>query len=362
MLHPARKKARSVAVIAVAAASLGLASVAQARLETVRWTHSRSDALDFELRVLSVDDASTQVLSLGTPGQAVGTGYVEQVEVGDGDVELSLRAVGPGGVRSDWNGAILRIDPNGPAPDPEPEPGPEVDPGAGETIPPTAGAAVRFNFTNDAPGNSVNGWVDTRANYSLSVDDSLFDVATVGGNRMLHTDSTQDAIHAHATSDVRGNFEVRGRMAIDHPDAEIGVTSYSAYPSQDAYYRIGRASGESFRFVSRPGVVCANADSGLVPAAGDWIRFEFDVRDEGSHNRIVAKLWRATDAEPGTPQIDCIDTGAGRPQQGSIGVWAGGPGQKYWDDFELFQGVTGGGAPAAPLPPLLIQIVPFDNE
>ncbi|MEM9177338.1 MAG: hypothetical protein AAGC67_19155 [Myxococcota bacterium] len=363
MVHPAEMPNRFVAIVALVAASFALASAAEARLETLRWTHPRTDALDFEVRIRTLSSGATQVVSLGLSGRPLGSEYVQQVEVGDGDVELQLRAIGPGSDPSAWNTAQLRTGAAAPPdPDPEPDPDPTVDPGPGSTIPPTVGAAVRFDFSDDAPGTNVQGWVDTRANYSLSVDDALFTVLQTGANRVLHTDSTANAIHAHATSDVRSNFEVRGRMAIDHPDAEIGVTTYSRYPSEDVYYRIGRESGESIRFVGRPGVVCANADSGVTPEAGQWIRFELDVRDEGDHNRVIAKVWPASSSEPATPQIDCVDNSANRPRQGSVGVWAGGIGSKFWDDFEIFQGVSGGGgAPAAPLPPLLIQIVPLDN-
>ncbi len=359
MVHPASQTSRIVAILAFVATSLGLAASAEARLETLRWTHSRSDASDFEVRILTLSNSSSQVVPLGVSGQAVGTGYVADVEVGDGDVELQLRAVGPGGERSSWNTALLRRGADAPAPPPTPSP--EVDPGAGTTIPPTSGAAARLDFSSDAPGTSVDGWVDTTANYGLSVDDGLFEVVSVDGNRMLSTDSTQNAIHSTAIGTVRNNFELRGRMAIDHPDGEIGVTTYSAYPTEDVHYRLSREAGESFRFVARPGIVCTNADSGVTPEAGQWLRFEFDVRDEGSQNRIVAKIWRADRNEPSSPQIDCVDARPERPTQGAIGVWSGGLGSKFWDDFETFQGVTGGGGAAAPLPPLLIQIIPFDN-
>lgn len=363
MAHPAETPNRFIAIVMLVAASFGLAATAEARLETLRWTHPLDDATDFEVRIRTLSSGSTQVVSLGISGRPGGTEYVDQVEVGFGDVELQLRAIGPGGIVSVWNDAQLRTGPPAPAPEPEPEPDPDptVDPGAGTPIPPTAGAAVRFDFADDAPGTNIDGWVDTRENYSLSVDDSLFSVQEVAGNRVLRTVSTATAIHAHAVADVRSNFEVRGRFAIDHPDGEIGVTTYSSYPNEDGYYRIGRAGGETLRFVARPGVVCANSDTGLTPAAGQWIRFELDVRDEGDQNRIVAKVWPADTSEPALPQIDCVDDRAQRPSRGSVGVWSGGSGAKYWDDFEIFQGVSGGGQPAAPLPPLLIQIVPFDN-
>lgn len=360
MVHPATQTPRLIAILAMVATSLGFAASAEARLETLRWTHPRSDASDFEVRVLTLSTSSSLIRSLGVSGQPVGTGYVADVEVGDGDVEIQLRALGPGGEASSWTNALLRRGPDAPTP-PAPEPTPEIDPGAGTPIPPTAGAALRMDFSGDAPGASVDGWVDTAANYSLSVDDQLFEVVSVEGNRMLSTDSTQNAIHSTATGTVRNNFEVRGRMAIDHPDGQIGVTTYSAYPNADLHYRISNEAGESFRFVARPGVVCESADSGVSPAAGQWIRFELDVRDEGNQNRIVAKVWPASQSEPASPQIDCVDSSAGRPTQGAIGVWSSGLGRKFWDDFETFQGVTGGGSASAPLPPLLIQIVPFEN-
>ena len=366
MVHPANQRTRIVAIIAFVATSLVLATLAQARTETLRWTHPQSDALDFELRITSLADSATQILGLGIPGQPVGTEYVEQVEVGDGDVELELRAVGPGGERSVWTSAQLRtgpIAPPPPEPEPEPEPTGEVAPGGGTEIPPTTGAAARFDFENSAPGTDVAGWVDTTPNHGLGVDDSLFAVIEVDGNRMLHTDSTANAIQSTATADVRSNFEVRGRMAMSHPESEIGVTTYSRFPTESVHYRIAANSGETFRFVGRPSVVCASSDSGVRPTAGEWIRFELDVREEGGQNRIVAKVWPADSAEPAAPQIDCVDSSASRPTEGSVGAWSGGPGLKYWDDFEIFQGITGGGSsPTAPLPPLLIQIVPFEDN
>ncbi|MCR9093712.1 MAG: hypothetical protein NXI30_05825 [bacterium] len=352
----------------LAVAFLLVASVAEARLESLHWTHPRTDATAFDVRVQPLAGGAAQVTSLGLPtpdGQGV---FAAGVEVGDGDVSISMRAYGPGGSVSDWSNAQVRLGDGTPPPPLPPDPpapeDPTVEPGSGTEIPPTAGAAARFDWDTDSSGTVVPGWVDTDADFSLDVDDALFRLVWNSGNRMLTTSSTASDIHSHAVAagNIRSNFEVRGRMAIDHPDAEIGITTYSQYPSSDAYYRIGRAAGESFRFVGRPGVACTSADSGVVPAAGDWLRFEIDVVDEVSHNRIRAKVWRFGESEPSAPQIECVDASANRPRQGTIGVWAGGPGSKYWDDLEIFQGVSsGGGSPAeAPLPPLLLQIERFD--
>ena len=66
---------------------------------------------------------------------------------------------------------------------------------------------------------------------------------------------------------------------------------------------------------------------------------------------------------PGCTEETARRGGRDEATEGSVGVWSGGPGLKYWDDFEIFQGITSGGSsPTAPLPPLLIQIVPFEDN
>ena len=377
MVQPVNQFTRSVAIVAFVAASLGLTTPAQARPETLRWTHPRSDALDFEVRITSSQIRRPR----SSPSASRASPSGRRRRAGRGrrrNVELELRAIGPGGERSTWTSAQLRTGPVAPRPlsrnrnrNPSRSPSPSPSPSRNRRAecPPAEEpgflrrpAAARFDFENIAPGIRVAGWVDTTRHHRLDVDDSLFSVVEVDGNCVL-TDSTAIAIQSTATADVRNNFEVRGRMAMSHPEAEIGVTTYSRFPTESVHYRIAANAGETFQFVGRPTVVCASSDSGVRPTAGEWIRFELDVRDEGGQNRIVAKLWPADSAEPAAPQIDCIDSSASRPTEGSVGAWSGGPGLKYWDDFEIFQGITGGGSSStAPLPPLLIQIVPFEDN
>lgn len=354
MLHRLRSRKRALRLASglVLLLVVSAASVAQARVERVLWTHPRSDVTGFEMRVRPLDGGSVETHDASV--NAVNDIYTYDVEVGDADVAISMRAIGPGGELSAWTTEQTRLAPA--------SSDPTVDPGPGTALPPTSGADARFDFGSVAPGTAIAGWVDTRANYSLSVDDSIFRVTAVGGNRMLHTDVTAFAVHTHMTGGnaAWSNASIRGRMAIDHPNAEIGITLYSEYPTNDAYYRIGRRDGEPIRFAARPGMSCSQDRSNLVPAAGDWLRFEIDVIDEGSQNRIRAKVWRQGDGEPADPQIECVDSRSDRPTEGAFGVFAGGPGNKYWDDLEIFQGESsgsGGGSPSPPAPPTLIQII-----
>ena len=356
MLLRSREIARICALtLYVFSALTAVAGLSQAREEGLRWSHPRLDVQRFEAQIQPLSGGAPQLVSMGLPTPDAQGIYRQDLEVGDGDVEVSLRAEGPGGVLSDWTAAQLRLE-DAPPPDPT------VEPGAGIEIPPTAGAATRLDFADNPPGPVVSGWVDTTNNFSLSVDDTLFDVVSVGGNPMLHTASTASDVHSHAAgaNQIRSNFEIRGRLAMDHPDASIGVTTYSGYPAEDVYYRIGRESGGAFRFTGRPGLNCSSEDSDVIPVAGEWIRFKIDVIDEVDQNRIRAKLWSESESEPSEPQIECVDARSDRPSQGTFGVWSGGPGNKYWDDFEAFQGESpgGGGGTAPPLPPVLLQIIP----
>ena len=329
-----------------------LASEAQARSEVLRFSHPRSDVQSFDARVEDAGgNAADRVVSLGLPSRDGSGTYFSEIDV-EGDVLVSLRATGPSDT-SGWSAPRLFEGPPGETPT-------TVPVGAGVAIPPTAGAAARMDFGTSGSGPSIDGWVDTRSNFSLAVDDSLFSRIILGGNRMLHTNSTDADIHAHVTGlgSPWTNVEVRGRMATDDNDASIGVTTYSGYPAADTYYRLGRSGGQNFRLEGRPGLSCSSVDAGFGNnIAGRWIRFELDVEENAASNRIRAKVWFADQAEPSSPQIDCTDNSAGRPRSGTIGVWSGGDGNKFWDDFEVFQGV--GNLPTQPpAPPVLLQIIP----
>lgn len=340
-----------------------LATEAQARPEVLRWTHSRSDVQRFDALVRDANGSNPNVISLGVPSRNSNGEYTTEIDV-EGDVLVSLRAIGPNSSTdvSNWTSPRFFAGAPGETPTPPPTPPPTttVPVNGGTPLTPTPGAAARFDFSGGSAGPNISGWVDTRRDYSLSVDDALFDRVNLGSNAVLHTASTDSHIHAHVTGlgGPWSNFELRGRMAVDEPAASVGVTTYSGYPGSDAYYRLGRTANGNFRLEARHGLSCSSIDSGVGSAmAGRWVRFEFDVEDGASSNRIRAKVWYADAAEPAGPQIDCVDNSPNRPRQGTIGAWSAGDGQKYWDDFEIIQGVAPAPTPP-PQPPLLLQIIP----
>src|SRR5690606_10495593 len=61
----------------------------------------------------------------------------------------------------------------------------------------TGSTAPSFDFEGLRSGSVVPGWVDTGANYSLSLDETLFGVASTSLGGSFWTQSTASNIHSH---------------------------------------------------------------------------------------------------------------------------------------------------------------------
>ena len=152
-------------------------------------------------------------------------------------------------------------------------------------------------------------------------------------------------------------------MSVGSASSGIGVTAYSGYPTRDAYYRLGRLPGETFKLTARHAMSCSLVDSGYMPTPGGSYSFEIQIESLSDRNRIRIKVWTLGTPEPTSAQIQCDDTASGRPNGGTFGVWSTGAGSKVWDDFVLVP--LPGALPvppseAPPAPPILIQIVPVN--
>ncbi len=342
--------------LAVFAASILSGSVAQARTEVLRWTHGRpADVQRWEARGSTSPGGRELVFTLANPTRDSSGVYQSSIEVADdATVYVALRAVGAGSLISGDSNEQRRD----PAAGGGGGGGGGSTLGAGVTIPPAPNAVARRDFSADSTGTAVSGWVDTGAGSSLSLDDSLFGVVDVAGNRTLSTASTANDIHSHLSANPTNfsNSTLSGRLALTSAAGSAGVTSYSRFTAQQRYYRLGSSAGGAFEIAGLPALSCANASTGVVPAIDTWYVFKLIVTSEASQNRIQAKVWRQGDTEPTGPQAECLDSSSARALDGTIGAWSGGAGQKYWDDLEVTRLSTGGGTTLAP--PILIQIVP----
>lgn len=208
------------------------------------------------------------------------------------------------------------------------------------------------------PPVQFENWVDT---LGLTPTPGLFGERSVDGTVCLGTDSAQTNIYSHATDVVlRLPFELTGRMRITDAGGGIGVTFLSKYPSMDAYYRLRRYNQSGFTaFHLDPHgttITGGNVNSTVSPDPNVWQRFRISVTDTGSRTEIKARVWAEGKNEPQVWQIDAWDDGPGRLTGGTIGVWAMGPGSKYWDDLTVIY-------PTAPDAPTALKLeITYDPE
>jgi len=193
------------------------------------------------------------------------------------------------------------------------------------------------NFEDYLAGADPVDWLDTEANNSMQINDSLFNVFDLNGNNVFGTTSTLTDIHSHylnANIDTLFSYEYTGRMRVTSADSDIGVTFFSQYPDTDAYYSLLRHTDNSFHIASHgTSMTGGTTDTGLVPLHDVWYRFIILVVDTGTRTVIRAKVWQDGTAEPLVWQVDAYDDSATRLTFGTIGVWSSTSGIKYWDDL-----------------------------
>ena len=317
------------------------AGSAQARTEQLRWIDPNaapSPVTGFRIHSGPSSQAYDTVVDVGLPNPDPSGVYSFDLEVPDqATVFVALSAYDVTGGESQLSNEKVSS-PSGGGPPP-----------SGGQTPPWS-----QDFEALPLGSSVADWVDTGAGNSLTPDDTLFGVLDVGGNQVLGTTSELIDIHSHlvaAGSASWSAYEIRGRLQGTSVWSRLGVTAYSGYLGQDVYYRLGSAwlTGEIEIFGhpwSTP--TCTAQGTGVAPTPGTWLRFRFQVEPEPDRTVLRAKAWPDGTAEPAGWQAECTDPGAGRPAAGSVGVWSGANGAKYWDDLEVVE--IGGplGAPGKP--------------
>jgi hypothetical protein len=293
------------------------------------WQEGTSEPTSWQVRC---EDTLSDRLDSGTVGvwsMGAGGKYWDDFEVIAPSGDIPARP--PGNNKPD----SPPVDP--PASPPAGPPSPPVDPGNDDV-------AFNEDFETSATGRHVPGWIDTRLPNSMREDDSLFSVTTLSGNRVLTTSSRKTDIHSHYAGSGSADwfrYEVKGRMRVSSSRARIGVTAYSQYPSKDVYYRLGSAgkTGEVELYRQSPSsngtFICGSPGTGVIPQANAWYKFRFQVIPEDAGTRLRAKFWKKGDEQPTQWQAECTDVASNRPSSGTIGVWSGSAGEKYWDRLQV---------------------------
>jgi len=171
-----------------------------------------------------------------------------------------------------------------------------------------------------------------------------------GGRALLHRFDVPEPDFAHfdvAGSTLWKSYEFIGRMQADDPAATIGATIVSSQIERGGYVAlVRRANSPSYTLetVGIPGTVtcAAGPDTGFVPDLGAWSVFWLRTVPEAAGLRVRAKVWDQRDPEPTGWAVDCLVAGASA-KTGRVGLLAGGPGSKLFDDLGVWP--VGGGGP-----------------
>ncbi len=191
------------------------------------------------------------------------------------------------------------------------------------------------DFNSYVLGDDPANWFDTQPGNSLAPGNSFY-VGTGGGTTHLEISTTESNVHSHFVGALPSpsGYEFTGRMKITRDTGGIGVTFFSQFPNEVAYYRLRRYIGNSFH-VSPVGTSISGGatDTGVVPLANVWYAYRIQVEDTGSQTEIRANVWVDGDLEPAGWQVDCFDSSTSRLTTGTVGVWSFWQGAKRWDDI-----------------------------
>jgi len=204
------------------------------------------------------------------------------------------------------------------------------------------------DFDDLNPGEPAPGWLNTGARNSMFIDDSLFLVhdlvADQVSERLLSTLSTASNIHSHyalSLDNSWSDYDLRGRMRMTDEGTGIGVTVYSQYNREDAYYRLRRTAREpDFHLSMHPNdreesLDCSRQSTGVEPEVDVWYEFRFEVENADGETQLRASVWRAGEPEPASWQAECTDASEERLGNGTVGLWSDAAGVKYWDDLRV---------------------------
>lgn len=217
------------------------------------------------------------------------------------------------------------------------------------------------SFDAYQPEQEPQDWRNTGKRNIRDEVPSLFQTALLDEAPVFGTTSDELNIHSHysgADALEWSNYRYTGRFFMSDPKSGIGVTFLSRYPDDtvedgehDYYYRLRRFPGQpSFKITSHRGdgtaaasLIKGEIDTGIEPRANTWYRFRVDVEDTGTRTSIRANVWPESQSEPVGFQVDAYDDDADRLTRGTVGLWCGHKGAKYFDDLQVVQGLLQSG-------------------
>ncbi|MBD2459655.1 hypothetical protein H6G89_01245 [Oscillatoria sp. FACHB-1407] len=199
------------------------------------------------------------------------------------------------------------------------------------------------NFEPYNPPEDPIGWNHTSDRIQFQHNALLFKTVALGGNHALGTDQTLDNMQSFydvPEALTWSNYVFTGKMRFTAADSGVGVSVLSRYPdNRDQCYQLKRDRFKStFYLDARPYGIYpleGSVDSGVEARPEVWYRFRIEVRSTDTETSIKARVWEEGRNEPSTFPISVTDTSDIRLSAGTVGVWAGGNGLKWFDELQV---------------------------
>ncbi|HXK24275.1 MAG TPA: LamG domain-containing protein [Myxococcota bacterium] len=217
------------------------------------------------------------------------------------------------------------------------------NPGVIYRVPPNPALIFGEDFESTAVGRHPAEWVDSAPDTSAPSQGDLFAVVALpDGTHAFEAPGSTGEIQSHLDGDAAllwSSYEYSGRIQSDSLGGAAGVTVLSQYPDSASEYLLERTGAGAYTLAKRGtgALTCAtSASTGVVPVAGQWLRFKVRAtRFDSDRNRLRATLWADGATEPSTWQADCWDDASESIASGRVGVVSTGDPGNRWDDLSL---------------------------
>jgi hypothetical protein len=327
-----------LALAVLSGSLLPVASGAAQSLHQLRWIPPEDkDIAGYRVYLRSSLESFSEFIDLGLPSSGsdgVASGSIT-LDFRDGDLFAVMTAYDYADNESGFSNEILIK-----APD------------SGEEVPaaPDDGALGDLllieDFESYSAGEDPPGWLDTEEGCGFEQDEPLFKTFLLTDDSVAFgTQLSGYHVHSHfvgGQSHTWSAYEFSGRMLLSSLSGGVGVTFMSDYPNSDSYYRLRTIFGSTFHVAPHPDAnwderrMClGTTDTGVTPVANQWYSFRVQVDSRGPATQVRGRLWHSSDNEPDRWQFECVESGADRLTQGTVGFWAFEPGGQYWDDLEV---------------------------
>jgi hypothetical protein len=176
-------------------------------------------------------------------------------------------------------------------------------------------------------------WVATDA-FASDLPEGIFVESSVGdGPLAVVTGPSDGEVFLHHGIATGNLFSFTGKISVDDPAASIGMTFLSNVPGSNSFYRVQRLPGQPIALTSSGANDACNRSSPYELVPGEVTEFSIEVFINPDEVYLSIFLFPEGEAKPEQAAMFCKDQKFTRLTTGTVGLWATGPGTKWWSEL-----------------------------